>query len=769
MTTSIFGSVVLRTEDPRFLTGASRYVDDVPAPGALRAVFVRSMMAHARLGRIETARAASMPGVAAVLSARDLELAPRPPAGNVEGPFARPVLARDRVRYVGEPIAVVLAEDLARGEDAAEAVEVELEPLQPVVGAEAALADGAPILHPEAGTNLAHAFEERWQEDVLAGAEVVARVRVRHQRLAPVPMEPNAILVVPEGEGLTVWISTQVPFDVRNDLAEALGLPQERVRVIAPDVGGGFGSKLHVYPEYLACAAAAVRLGRPVKWVETRSESMLQLNHGRAQIHDVELGATRDGRLVGLRVDMLADLGAYPIAAYLPPTTRTMLPGNYRIPHVASRGRSVVTSTTPVAEYRGAGRPEATLSIERAIDVLADELGMDPVELRRRNLIPPEAFPYVTAVGSAYDSGEYERALDRALAMARYEELRREQAERRARGERLALGIGVACYVEVTGFGRKELGSVRVEPDGSVTVLVGTSSHGQGHETAFAQLAASVLGVSMDAVRVVHSDTGLVPRGEGTYGSRSLQVGGTAVLEAASAVRDRAVRIAAHLLEAAVEDVDVLPGGRVGVRGAPERSLGWDELARAASEPERLPEGLEPGLAAEARPAVRDMTYPFGAHVSVVQVDLDTGEVTPLRHVSVDDCGRIMNPMLVRGQVHGGTAQGIAQALFEEVVFDEWGTPLTGNLASYAMPAASELPGYENDHTETPTDRNPLGVKGIGESATIGSTPAVHNAVIDALSHLGIRHIDLPLTPERVHRAIREAEAGLQPSDPERR
>lgn len=755
---------MLRTEDPRFLTGASRYVDDVPAPGALRAVFVRSMMAHAEVGRIDTAGAAAMPGVVAVFSAAQLDLPPRPPAGNVEGPFARPVLARDRVRYVGEPIAIVLAETLAQAEDAAEALDVELEPLEPVVGAEAALAEGAPILHPGAGTNLAHAFEERWNEDVLAGAEVISRVRVRHQRLAPVPMEPNAILAVPGDEGLTVWVSTQVPFDVRNDLAEALGLPKERVRVIAPDVGGGFGSKLHVYPEYVVCAAAAVRLGRPVKWVETRTESMMQLNHGRAQIHDVELGAVRDGRLVGLRVDILADLGAYPIAAYLPPTTRTMLPGNYRIPRVASRGRSVVTSTTPVGEYRGAGRPEATLSIERAMDVLADELGMDPVELRRRNLIPPEAFPYETAVGSTYDSGDYERALDRALALAGYEELRREQAERRTRGDRVALGIGVACYVEVTGFGRKELGWVRVEPDGSVVVLVGTSSHGQGHETAFAQLTASVLGVPVEAVRVVHSDTGLVPRGDGTYGSRSLQVGGTAVFEAASAVREKAVRIAAHLLEAAVEDVDVLPGGRVGIRGAPERSVGWDELARIAGDPDRLPEGLEPGLAAERRPAVRDMTYPFGAHVSVVEVDLDTGLVRPLRHVSVDDCGRIMNPMLVRGQVHGGTAQGIAQALFEEVVFDAWGTPLTANLAAYAMPAAPELPAFENDHTETPTDLNPLGVKGIGESATIGSTPAVHNAVIDALSHLGIRHLDLPLTPERVRRAIREAEAiGLQP------
>ncbi len=748
--------MVLRTEDPRFLTGSARYVDDLLAPGALRAVFVRSMMAHGRIARVDVSEAARMPGVAAVLAGGDLDLRPRPPAGNVEGPFERPILARERVRYVGEPIAVVLAETLAQAQDSAEAVVVELDPLEPVIGAEAALAEGAPILHPDAGTNLAHAFEEAWEEDVLAGAEVVVRVRVRHQRLAPVPMEPNGILVLPEGGGLTAWVSTQVPFDVRDDLAEWLGLPKERVRVIAPDVGGGFGSKLHVYPEYLVCAAAALRLGRPVKWVEARSESMLGLNHGRAQVHDVELGATRDGRVVGLRVDILADLGAYPIAAYLPPTTRTMLPGCYRIPRVASRGRSVVTTTTPVGEYRGAGRPEATLSIERAMDVLADELCMDPVELRRRNLIPPDAFPYETAVGSRYDSGEYERALDAALQAVGYEELRREQAERRARGERRALGIGVACYVEVTGFGRKEFGAVGVEEDGSVTVRAGTSSHGQGHETAFAQLAAGVLGVPVERVRVVHSDTGLVPRGEGTYGSRSLQVGGTAVYEAASAVREKARTIAAHALEAAVEDVDVLEDGRVGVRGAPERSLSLRELASLARDPARLPEGMEPGLAAERRPAQPDYTYPFGTHVSVVEVDLETGEVTILRHVSVDDCGRILNPMLVRGQVHGGTAQGIAQALYEEMVYDEWGTPLAANLAAYPVPAATELPAYESHHTETPTDLNPLGAKGIGESATIGSTPAVHNAVVDALSHLGVRHLDLPLSPERIRRAIRE-------------
>jgi carbon-monoxide dehydrogenase large subunit len=756
MSTSIFGRVVLRTEDPRFLSGGARYVDDVPVEGALRATFIRSMMAHARVSGVDVGGARTFPGIAAVLTAGDLDLAPRPPAGNVEGPFTRPLLARDAVRFVGEPIAVVLADSLAMGQDAAEAVLVEYEPLGAVVGPEGAVAEGAALLFPEAGTNVAHAFEESWDEDVLAEADVVARLRVRHQRLAPVPMETNAILVVPEGEGLTVWVSTQIPFDVRADLEDWFGLEREAIHVIAPDVGGGFGAKLHVYPEYLVCAAAALRLGRPVKWVETRTESMTNLNHGRAQVHDVELGATRDGRLVGLRVDILADMGAYPIGAYLPPTTRTMLPGAYRVPRVASRGRSVVTSATPVAEYRGAGRPEAALSIERAMDALAAELGLDPVELRRRNLIPPEDFPFESAVGSSYDSGEYGRALDEALRIVGYEELRREQAARRARGDRVALGIGVCCYVEVTGFGRKEFGAVEVGADGIVTVRVGTTSTGQGHETAFAQLAASALGVPIERVRVLQSDTALVARGEGSYGSRTLQVGGTAVHEATASVLQKARQIAAHLLEVALEDVGMLDGGKIGVVGAPEGALGWAELAEAATDPAHLPEGLSPGLAAESRAFLREYTYPFGTHIAVVEVDLDTGDARLLRHVSVDDCGRVMNPMLVRGQIHGGLGQGIAQALYEGVEFDASGTPLTSTLATYPTPAATELPGFESSSTVTPTQVNPLGVKGVGESATIGSTPAVLNAVVDALSFLGVRHLDLPLTPERVWRAARE-------------
>ena len=757
MSTSIFGSVVLRTEDPRFLRGRGRYTENVDAEGALRASFVRSMMAHARLVGVGVSAAAGMPGVAAVLAADDLDLPPQPPSGSVSGPFERPVLARDTVRFVGEAIVVVLAESLGQAQDAAESVEVEYDQVPVLVGAEAALAAGAPLLFPDAGSNLADAFETEWDADVLAGADIVVRARMMNQRVAPVPMEANAILVVPEEDGgLTVWVSTQVPFDVRNDLAEWLGMAKDRIRVIAPDVGGGFGAKLAVYPEYLVCAAAAVRIGRPVRWMETRSESMVNMTHGRAQLHDVELGATRDGTIVGLRVDILADMGAYPTATYLPPTTQMMLSGVYRIPRIACRGRSVVTNTTPVAPYRGAGRPEATALLERSMDLLAAELGMDPAEIRRRNLIPPDAFPYDTAVGTTYDVGDYERALDEALRLSGYERLREEQAERRARGDRVQLGIGLSTYVEITGFAR-EFGSVEVSPDGSATVLTGISPHGQGHETSFAQIASSVLGIAMNRVRVIHSDTGVVPSGEGTYGSRSLQIGGSAVWNASQAVLEKARRIAAHLLEVAEADLVHHDDGRIGVAGAPDRALTWGELATAATESPRLPEGLEPGLSASVKFKQRDSTFPFGAHVAVVEVDMETGEVRPVRHVAVDDCGGILNPLLVEGQVHGGLAQGIAQALYESVEFDELGTPLTSNLTSYLMPSAAELPGFVSSHTETPTPLNPLGAKGIGEAATVGSTPAVQNAVVDALSHLGVRHIDMPCSPERVWRAIRGA------------
>ena len=434
-----------------------------------------------------------------------------------------------------------------------------------------------------------------------------------------------------------------------------------------------------------------------------------------------------------------------------------MLPGAYRIPRVASRGRMVVTNATPVDAYRGAGRPEAALSIERAVDLLATELGMDPVELRRRNLIPPDAFPFTTAVGSVYDVGDYERALDEALRLARYADLRAEQAERRARDERLAIGIGVSTYVEVTGVARKEYASVTIERDGGATVRVGTSSHGQGHETAFAQLAAGILRMHAGAVRVIHSDTAEVPRGGGTFASRSLQIGGSSVFESGTAVEAKARSLAAHLLEVGTDDVVLFEDGRMGVAGAPDTALSWAELAEAATDPSRLPDGMELGLSAEGQFVQRGLTFPFGTHVAVVEVDLETGDARLIRHVAVDDCGRVLNPMLVEGQIHGGLGQGIAQALFEEVVYDEQGTPLTSTLATYAMPSAAELPSFETGRTETPTPLNPLGAKGVGEAATIGSTPAVVNAVVDALAHLGVRHLDTPLTPERVWRAIRAA------------
>jgi len=631
---------------------------------------------------------------------------------------------------------------------------------------EAALTDGAPLLWPEHGSNVAASSSTSWSDDVLAGADIVVRGRFVNQRLAPVPMEGNAIAVEPHKDGTyTVWVSTQIPFDVRDDLADALDVDRQAVRTIAPDVGGGFGAKLQVYPEYLAVAAAGARLGRPVRWVESRSEGMVALTHGRAQVQHVEIGARRDGAIVGLRADLIADMGAYPIGAFLPNTTQEMLSGVYAISRIASRSRSVVTNATPVAPYRGAGRPEATALVERAVDMVAAELGLDPIEVRRKNLIPPDAFPYRTVSGVVYDTGDYERALGEARRLAGYDVLRAEQAVRRKRGDHLALGIGVACYVEITSFNSKEFASVEVHADGAVTVVTGTSPHGQGHETAFAQLASGVLGVPFEAIRVVHSDTGLVKRGAGTWGSRSLQAGGSSVFERCGEVLEKARAIAAHELEADVHDVELAEGGAFAVRGAPERAIGLALIAEIAADASRLPDGMDVGLRAEGVYREPSSTFPFGAHVAVVEVDIETGAVRLLRHVAVDDCGRVLNPALVEGQVHGGLAQGIAQALYEEVRYDGDGNPMTSTLTTYAIPTAAELPHFETARTETPTPVNPLGVKGIGESATIGSTPAVQNAVIDALSPWGVQHLDLPLTSERVWRALGSARAVTQPGE----
>ena len=751
----MFGVPHLRTEDPRFLRGEGRYLENIDIPGALRAVFVRSMMPHARLKGVDVAGARAMPGVVAVYVAADLELATQPPAGNIDPSFAREMLARDVVRFVGEPIAVVIAETFAQGQDAAELVWPDYDPLDAVTDPEAAERQGAPLLWPESGSNVVHRFEHQWDADPLAGADVVARGRFVNQRLAPASMETNGIAVVPEdGGGLTVWVSSQVPFDVRTDVAEALGVDKALVRTIAPDVGGGFGAKLYTYPEYLVVAKAAVALGRPVRWSETRSENLVNMTHGRAQIQTVEIGAKRDGTVTGIRVEILADMGAYPIGGYLPTTTQEMLSGVYRFPVAACRGRSVVTNTTPVNAYRGAGRPEATACIERAIDLVAAELGMDPVAVRRKNLIPPDAFPYTTSSGTTYDTGNYSLTLDTALELADYAGLREEQAGRRARGDHVALGIGVCTYVEITAFASKEFGSVEVHPDGTVTVTTGVSPQGQGHETAMAQIASAILDVPFDAIRVVHSDTALVTRGAGTWGSRSLQVGGSAVVERAQAVLDQARSLAAHLLEADQADLVQTDRG-FALAGIPDRRLGWPELAAAANQPSMLPQGMEPGLRSAGSFREEDSTFPFGAHVAVVEVDTQTGEVDLVRHIAVDDCGRILNPLLVRGQVHGGLGQGIAQALFEEVLYDESANPITSTFSTYLFPAAAEFPRFTTANTETPTPLNPLGAKGIGESAAIGSTPAIQNAAVDALAYLGIRHLDLPVSPARVMAALR--------------
>jgi len=746
---------LLRREDPPLVTGAALYCDDLVAPGALHAVFVRAPLAHGRILAIDPAPAAAMPGVAGVFTAADLDLPPLP-AGGAPAAMARPVLATGSVRFLGEAVAVVVAATRAQAVDAAEAVEVDYEPLEVVTDPRQALAADAPRLFEEGG-NLAK--ERRWPEPsrALEGAEVVVRGRFVNQRVAAAPIEPNAAVAVPEPErdGLTLYAPSQAPFWTRDTVAEVLGMDQERVRVVVPAVGGAFGARIHTYPEQVAVAALAWRLGRPVRYVESRSETMLAMTHGRAQVQEVELAATRDGRITGLRARLLADGGAYPAdATPMLSSTRYMASGVYRIAKVEVAWECVATNTTPVAAYRGAGRPEATAMIERAVDLLAARLGIDPAELRRRNLIPARAFPYTTATRARYDSGDYQGALDRVLAAAGYEELRGEQAARRQRGDVRQLGIGLSVYVEVTGFG-SEFGEVVVEPDGRITARTGVSPHGQGHETAFAQLVAATLGVGADQVGVVHSDTFAVPRGEGTMGSRSLQVGGSAVAGAATQVLEKARALAAHLLEAPAEDVAVFPGEGLGVAGAPSTALAWAELAAAAADPDRRPPGMDAGLAAAVDFEMEHSTFPFGAHLAVCEVDTETGLVRLLRHVAVDDSGRIHNRMLAEGQVHGGIAQGIAQALFEEVGYDENGNCLHGNLASYTMPAAADLPAFETQRTETPTPLNPLGAKGIGESGTIGSTPAVQNAVVDALAHLGVTHLDMPLTPERVWRVLR--------------
>ncbi len=757
MAGSILGNNVKRVEDPRFIRGEGRYLDDIDVEGVLHLRSVRSAFAHGILSGVDTEAAFEVPGVVAVYTAADVDLKASPAAARIGRAAYRPLIATDRVRFAGEIVAVVVAETAEAAVDGAERVWPDIDPLPAVTSMAAATGDGAPVLFPELGSNVVKVVAEENDPELFADADVVVRASFRNQRVAPVPLEANSALAVPEDDGrLTLWVGTQNVFGHRGAAARALGVEPDLIRGRVPDMGGGFGAKFYAYPEQILVAEVARRLGRPVKWLETRSDNLQGMTHGRAQDHHVELGAKRDGTLVALRVNLDQDVGAYPsFAAVIPYFTRMMAAGPYRIPRIEFSYRVIVTNTMSTHAYRGAGRPEATALLERAMDLMAGRLEMDPAELRRRNFFASDEFPVTTAVDAVYDSGDYEAALDRALEIAGYEALREEQERRMGSGDRHRLGIGLSTYVEVTAPADSgEWAAAEVNDDGTVTLRVGTSAHGQGHETAFAQIAAQQFQIPYTDVEVIFGDTDRVARGEGTGGSRSLQLGGGAVYEAGETVIAKARAIVAHLLEANAADVVVMDGGRVGVAGVPDSGIAWGELAVIARDPTRLPEAIDPELAADAFFDQGGATFPFGAHVSVVELDTETGDVTVLRHVAVDDAGVILNRWLLDGQVHGGIAQGVGQARFEEMRYDPDGNPLTANLVSYILPMAPNLPLFEVDHTVTPTELNPLGVKGIGEAATIGSTVAVQNAVVDALRPFGVDHLDMPMTPGRVWEAM---------------
>jgi carbon-monoxide dehydrogenase large subunit len=761
------GARIKRREDPRLITGTATYVDDLQMPGLLHVVLVRSPHAHAKITAIETERARTAPGVVAVWTGEDVRARCGPlPVGSrlkdMKVPKRYPLVIDGVVRHVGDPVAAVVATELPLARDASELVEVTYDPLPAVTDIEAALTPQAPVIHPELGTNVCFRLTFGANvDDAFTHADRTLSLRVVQQRLVPSPMETRGVVAQFRGGELTIWTSTQIPHVVKTTLAETVRVPEHQVRVVAPEVGGGFGCKLDVYAEEALLAALAVALGRPVKWIETRQESFLATVHGRGQVSYVDVAAQADGTITGLRARVLADLGAYSqlLTPSVPTNTGLMASGCYRIPHVFAEVIGVFTTQTPTDAYRGAGRPEATFSIERVADVVARALKLDPADVRRRNFIPPEAFPYKTATGATYDSGNYAQALDKALKIVGYPALREEQ--RRLRGQGRFLGIGLSTYVEITGLGAAtalpggnwESATVRVEPTGKVTVLTGSSPHGQGEETTFAQIVSDRLGVSVDDVVVVHGDTRAVPHGVGTFGSRNTAVGGSAVYLASTRIREKATAIAAHLLEVSPGDL-VADGAQFRVRGSPQRTVSFPDVARAAYKGAKLPPGTDPGLEATHFFAPPDRVFPFGTHICVVEVDPDTGEVAIRRYVAVDDCGNIINPLLVAGQVHGGIAQGLAQALYEEAIYDQEGQLLTAGFLDYAVPRAAHVPVMELDHTVTPSPHNPLGAKGVGEAGTIGSIPAVVNAVLDALAPFGVESLDMPLTPRKVWQAI---------------
>jgi carbon-monoxide dehydrogenase large subunit len=753
---SILGNRVLRLEDPRFLRGEGRYVENLPLEGALTVTFVRSPLAHARIVGIDASAAEELPGVR-VLTGAEVDAGPTgpPPIPVLEQRMTRPLVAAEVVRFVGDIVAIVVSPDRVSGADAAELVAVEYEPLPVVVDPEEAAKDEV-LLFPEVGTNVAgRAGSPEHDEKLFEGCDVVVSDTIVSQRMAGCPLEVRSAAAELGSDGrVTAWLSTQVPHRDHLGISGTLGTDPGQLRIIAPDVGGGFGAKSAFNAEEALVVWLARHLGTPVRWTETRSESMVSLPHGRGQRLELTLGGTKDGKVLAYRVDILQDAGAYPgVGAFLPNLTGLLASGVYAIPRIEVEGRAVVTNTTPMTTIRGAGRPEAAQAIERMIDLFAAEIGMDPVEVRRKNFIPKDAFPYQTAAGATYDSADYEAALDLALRSAGYEELRAEQARRREQGDTRQLGIGLSSYTEITNpLGEAEFGEVEITEDGGAIVRTGSFSHGQGHETTFAMMAAERLGLPVERIAVVKGDTDLIPKGAGTFGSKSTQIGGMAARGAAEAVVEQAKTLVADYLEASAADVVLdVALGRFHVAGTPEPALSWTELAERATADGRLGE-LKADHEFQAPP-----TFPFGVHLAVVEVDVETGQVELQRLVAVDDAGTLINPLVAEGQVHGGVATGVGQALYEEFAYDEEGTPLTSTLVSYAFPSTADLPSWEAVEMETPTPANPLGVKGIGESGTIGATPAVHNAVLDALAPNGVRHVDLPCNGENVWRALQEA------------
>lgn len=757
---SILGNRVLRKEDPKFLTTGGEYVDDLlnepRLVGGLHVTYARSSAAHARINSIDTSEAESMPGVVAVFTAASLELQPVPAAFNPM--VARTLLASDKVRYVGEPIVAIVTETREQGEDAAEAIIVDYDYLEAFVDLETSMASSTHI-YESAGSNVVFdttvlGIPENTGDAYFKDCEVIVKGRFLNQRVAPCPLEVRGAAAVWGDDGrLTQWLSTQHAQGTVAPIAAANGVAETQVHILTPDVGGGFGAKIGAYPEELLLGVIAKKVGRAVKWRETRSESMVALGHGRAQLQYITLGGTKAGKVTHYQLWAIQDSGGFAdMGTILAPfMTRPMSSGVYAIPNIECRTTSVVTNTTPVVAYRGAGRPEATAAIERAMDLFAFEIGMDPAEVRRINLIPKFLEPHTTVVGQTYDVGDYETALDKALQVAGYTELRAEQAKRRARGDAKQLGIGVSVYVEITGgVGNGESAKVEVLDDGRAVVYTGTSPHGQGHDTAWSMLVQEQTGIPMDKIELVWGDTDLVPIGTGTMGSRSLQQGGNAVFAVAGELVNKAKSVAARILE--VSEADVVldkDRGAFHVVGTPAVTKTWADLAVA----EKSTGGLNHNDVIN----VSGATFPFGAHVAVVEVDTETGKVRHIAHTACDDAGKVLNPLLLEGQIHGGVAQGAAQALLEEVMYDADANPITSNLADYGFISAAELPSVTVVHMETPTPVNLLGAKGIGESGTIGSTPALQSAVVDAVSHLGVRNIEMPCTAERVWQAIQAA------------